>query len=236
MPDTAGELPFEKFFALMIWTQPFPYYRIESFSCLRQGTLKLHNVVLYTLLSHFLSWKTSPFPYLRLLALQLHDSHLKISSVLCSSTRFAFPVRSSSCKVAGSASGIRISFNSLQLKSTIWSRKKKKSMMTKNIFSVLSCDTGIPVLCANIRWSHYYWLYPTNSLWKWWWPMSQGHRPWRWMSWAIFSQLRKATDLVCVFCALFMSWLRKILRSSVPLLAVTFNCPTQASSWYLITF
>lgn len=70
--------------------------------------------------------KTFPFLYLSLLALQLHDSHLKISSVLCSSTRFVFPVRSSSCKAAGSASGIRISFNSLQLKSTICSRKKKK--------------------------------------------------------------------------------------------------------------
>ena len=65
-------------------------------------------------------------------------AHLKMSSVLCSSTRFVFPLRSNSCKAPGSASGMRISVKSLQLKSTSCSIKKSK--MTKKIFSVLSCD------------------------------------------------------------------------------------------------
>lgn len=65
----------------------------------------------------------------------ISTAHLKISNVLCSSTRFVFPLRSNSCKAAGSASGIRISVNSLQLKSTNCSIKK--STMTKKIFSLL---------------------------------------------------------------------------------------------------
>lgn len=89
---------------------------------------------------------TIPFPLLGSVTLPcaghywvgISMAHLKMSSVLCSSTKFVFPLRSNSCKAPGSASGIRISVNSLQLKSTNCSIKK--STMTKKIFSVLLCD------------------------------------------------------------------------------------------------
>lgn len=58
-------------------------------------------------------------------------THLKMSSVLCSSTRFVFPLRSNSCKALGSASGIRISVKSLQLKSTNYGIKKKKAQLQR---------------------------------------------------------------------------------------------------------
>lgn len=45
-------------------------------------------------------------------------THLKRLRVLCSSIRLLFPVRSSSCSVAGSESGSWISVSSLQLRST----------------------------------------------------------------------------------------------------------------------
>lgn len=46
--------------------------------------------------------------------------YLKRLRVLCSSVRLLLPVRSSSCRVAGSESGNWISVSSLQLKSTSW--------------------------------------------------------------------------------------------------------------------
>lgn len=45
-------------------------------------------------------------------------AHLKRLRVLCSSVRVLFPIRSSSCSVAGSESDSGTSFSSLQLKST----------------------------------------------------------------------------------------------------------------------
>lgn len=45
-------------------------------------------------------------------------AHLKRLRVLCSSVRVLLPVRSSSCRVAGSESDRGTSFSSLQLKST----------------------------------------------------------------------------------------------------------------------
>lgn len=46
--------------------------------------------------------------------------YLKRLRVLCSSIRLLLPVRSSSCRVAGSESGNWISVSSLQLRSTSW--------------------------------------------------------------------------------------------------------------------
>lgn len=110
----------------MFWTQTFPLPKTGRLSCLRQGTL-YH----YAVIKCF--YFTSPFPVLARVTLpcaghywvDMSMAHLKISSVLCSSTRFVFPLRSSSCKEAGSASGIRISVNSLQLKSTNCSSNKQ---------------------------------------------------------------------------------------------------------------
>ena len=97
-------------------------------------------------------------------------AHLKMSSVLCSSTRFVFPLRSSSCKAPGSASGIRISVNSLQLKSTNCSIKKKHNDKENIFCSVMWSVT--PALPPNIIWPHY-WLCPINRSWKWVWPISR---------------------------------------------------------------
>lgn len=98
-------------------------------------------------------------------------AHLKMSSVLCSSTRFVFPLRSNSCKALGSASGIRISVKSLQLKSTNYGIKKKKHNDKENILcSVMWSVT--PSLLPNIIWPHH-WLYPTNRSWKWLWPIGR---------------------------------------------------------------
>lgn len=52
-------------------------------------------------------------------------AHLKRLRVLCSSIRVLLPVRSSSCRVAGSESDSGISFSSLQLKSTSYKQEWK---------------------------------------------------------------------------------------------------------------
>lgn len=119
-------IPPEKFLALMFQTQTFPFPKTVSLSCLRQGTLHHYAVIKYF-------YFTIPYPLLARVTLPCAGhywvdtsvAHLKISSVLCSNTRFVFPLRSSSCKAPGSASGIKISVNSLQLRSTNCSSNKQ---------------------------------------------------------------------------------------------------------------
>lgn len=132
----------------MFQTQTFPFPKTVSLSCLRQGTLYHYAV---TKCFHF----TIPFPLLARVTLPCAGhywvymlmAHLKISSVLCSNTRFVFPLRSSSCKAPGSASGIRISVNSLQLKSTNCSSNKQHDKENTR-WCVMSSVT--PVLLTNI--------------------------------------------------------------------------------------
>lgn len=117
----------------------------DSKSSLRQGTSYHYAVIKYF-------YFTIPFPLLASVTLpcaghywvDMSMAHLKISSVLCSNTRFVFPLRSSSCKAPGSASGIRISVNSLQLRSTNCSSNKQHD----KICCVMSSVT--PVLLTNI--------------------------------------------------------------------------------------
>lgn len=63
----------------------------------------------------------------------LKSSYLNVSNVLCSRTRFVFPVRSRSCKVAGRDSGIRISVKSLQLRSTNWEENTEIKLILNSL-------------------------------------------------------------------------------------------------------
>lgn len=98
-----------------------------------------------TLLSHFSSWEGLPFPDNYWFGILV--AHLKMSSVLCSSTRFVFPLKSNSCKAPGSASGMRISVNSLQLKSTNCSIKKKKPQRKYSLFCHMSSYSSTSSQC-----------------------------------------------------------------------------------------
>lgn len=127
----------------MFQTQTFPFPKTVSLSCLRQGTLFHHAVIKCF-------YFTIPFPLLARVTLpcaghywvDMSMAHLKISSVLCSNTRFVFPLRSSSCKAPGSASGIRISVNSLQLKSTNCSSNKEHDKENTELCCVISYSSA----------------------------------------------------------------------------------------------
>lgn len=135
----------------MFQTQTFPFPKTVSLSCLRQGTLYHSAVIKYF-------YFTIPFPLLGRVTppcathywVDMSMAHLKISSVLCSNTRFVFPLRSSSCKAPGSASGIRISVNSLQLKSTNCSSNKQHD------------KENTLLLCHVISYSHAPYKYHTS--------------------------------------------------------------------------
>lgn len=84
-----------------------------------------------------------------------------MSSVLCSRTRFVFPVRSRSCKEAGRVSGIKISVKSLQLRSTHWKEKRSKerqanenSFLTSRLLSHLWQVLEAPKDAVTPYWHH----------------------------------------------------------------------------------
>lgn len=85
-------------------------------------------------------------------------THLKRLRVLCSSVRVLLPVRSSSCRVAGSESDSGISFSSLQLKSTSYEQMggntnyvKMMSKVTNTMIEEIIAKAHLTFISGRLR-------------------------------------------------------------------------------------
>lgn len=156
----------------MIWIQTLPFLQDRKLQPPQAGNIITScSAAIHTLLSHFSSWEGLPFPVqvTTRLASPWLTWRCPVSCVLAPGLCFRSGPTLARHLAVPQGLGFQLSHCSSSPQTMV--SKKKKHNYKENILCSVTWSVT-PALLPNIVWPHH-WLYPTNSSWKWLWPIGR---------------------------------------------------------------